>query len=113
MGKGFGDKVLNVYQYGEEQVMPTESDLYAPFVKICYTQGTLDGPTPASATAVNIDPDSSWTATNAFGIFHGYQFTAPKDMKLYEISTVIKNLPVGETVQGQIWRETVSGISAE
>jgi len=31
----------------------------------------------------------------------------------YEISSVIKDLPVGETVQGQLWRQTVSGISTD
>jgi hypothetical protein len=115
--KGFGDDVLNIYQYGEEQIMPTETDLYAPFVKFCYTYGTLDGPTPASAETVSIAPPSpgpgTWQVDNGAGVFHGYEFSPPTDMKLYEISTVIKDLPVGETVQGQLWRQTASGTLAE
>merc|ERR1719233_2208603 len=37
----FGSSIVNVYAYGEEYEIPTESDLYAPFVRICYTPGTL------------------------------------------------------------------------
>jgi len=37
----FGTATVNVYAYGEDYVRPTESDLYAPFVRICYTPGTL------------------------------------------------------------------------
>merc|ERR1711920_234604 len=37
----FGASIVNVYAYGEEYELPTESDLYAPFVRICYTPGTL------------------------------------------------------------------------
>jgi len=37
----FGASIVNVYAYGEEYEIPTESDLYAPFVRICYTPGTL------------------------------------------------------------------------
>jgi len=33
----FGSRVLNVYAYGENYELPTQSDLYAPFVRICYT----------------------------------------------------------------------------
>lgn len=37
----FGSSIVNVYAYGEEYVVPKESDFYAPFVRICYTPGTL------------------------------------------------------------------------
>jgi len=33
----FGTSIVNVYQYGEDYAIPTESDLYAPFISICYT----------------------------------------------------------------------------
>jgi len=33
---GFGSRVSNVYAYGENYELPTQSDLYAPFVRICY-----------------------------------------------------------------------------
>jgi len=36
----FGSGAANVYAYGEDYELPTESDLYAPFVRICY--GTFD-----------------------------------------------------------------------
>jgi len=36
----FGSGVNNVYAYGEDYILPTESDLYAPFVRICYSDGT-------------------------------------------------------------------------
>jgi len=32
----FGTGVNNVYAYGEDYILPTESDLYAPFIRICY-----------------------------------------------------------------------------
>merc|ERR1739838_429369 len=32
----FGTAVYNVYASGEEYIMPTQSDLYAPFIRICY-----------------------------------------------------------------------------
>jgi len=32
----FGSGVTNIYAYGDDYVLPTESDLYAPFVRICY-----------------------------------------------------------------------------
>jgi len=32
----FGSSIVNVYAYGEQYEVPTESDLYAPFVRICY-----------------------------------------------------------------------------
>lgn len=32
----FGTGVYNVYAYGEEYILPTQSDLYAPFIRICY-----------------------------------------------------------------------------
>jgi len=38
-----GSGIYYVYEYGEDYVLPTESDLYAPFVRICYADGTLDG----------------------------------------------------------------------
>jgi len=37
----FGSSIVNVYAYGEEYEVPTESDLYAPFVRICYAPWTL------------------------------------------------------------------------
>ena len=37
----FGSSIVNVYAYGEEYRVPTESDLYAPFVRICYAPWTL------------------------------------------------------------------------
>jgi len=37
----FGTSTVNVYAYGEDYVRPTESDLYAPFVRICYAPGTI------------------------------------------------------------------------
>jgi len=37
----FGSSIVNIYAYGEEYEIPTESDLYAPFITICYTPGTL------------------------------------------------------------------------
>jgi len=40
----FGSAVTNVYAYGEDYILPTESDLYAPFVRICY--GESRGPPP-------------------------------------------------------------------
>jgi len=36
----FGTGVYNVYAYGEDYVLPSESDLYAPFIRICYGEGT-------------------------------------------------------------------------
>jgi len=33
----FGSSIENVYAYGEDYEIPTESDLYAPFVIICYS----------------------------------------------------------------------------
>jgi len=33
----FGSRVSNVYAYGENYELPTQSDLYAPFVRICYS----------------------------------------------------------------------------
>jgi len=33
----FGTGAVNIYAYGEENELPTESDLYAPFIRICYT----------------------------------------------------------------------------
>jgi len=33
----FGSSIVNVYQYGEDYKIPINSDLYAPFVRICYT----------------------------------------------------------------------------
>jgi len=36
----FGTKVNNVYAYGEEYILPSESDLYAPFIRICYGDST-------------------------------------------------------------------------
>jgi len=32
----FGRGVNNVYAYGEDYILPTDSDLYAPFIRICY-----------------------------------------------------------------------------
>jgi len=32
----FGTAAVNIYSYGEDYDVPTESDLYAPFVRICY-----------------------------------------------------------------------------
>jgi hypothetical protein len=37
----FGTGIVNVYAYGEDYVVPTESDLYTPFIRICYVDGTL------------------------------------------------------------------------
>lgn len=37
----FATGILNVYAYGEEYDRPTDSDLYAPFVQVCYSRGTL------------------------------------------------------------------------
>jgi hypothetical protein len=37
----FGSSIENVYAYGEDYEIPTESDLYAPFISICYTPGTI------------------------------------------------------------------------
>jgi len=37
----FATGTLNVYAYGEDYNLPTESDLYAPFVQVCYSPGTL------------------------------------------------------------------------
>jgi len=37
----FGSSLVNVYAYGEEYEIPKESDFYAPFVRICYSPGTL------------------------------------------------------------------------
>jgi len=39
---GFGSGVSNVYAYGDDYNLPTETDLYAPFVRICYADGTLE-----------------------------------------------------------------------
>jgi len=38
---GVGSDAANVYAYGDDYDLPTESDLYAPFVRICYADGTL------------------------------------------------------------------------
>jgi len=38
----FGYDAANVYAYGDDYDLPTESDLYAPFVRICYADGTLE-----------------------------------------------------------------------
>jgi len=40
----FGTGTVNVYAYGEDYLVPTESDLYAPFIRICYKDGTLPVP---------------------------------------------------------------------
>jgi len=32
----FGSRTSNIYAYGEKYKLPTETDLYAPFVRICY-----------------------------------------------------------------------------
>jgi len=32
---------LNLYAYGEDYMPPTSSDLYAPFVRVCYSLGML------------------------------------------------------------------------
>jgi len=32
----FGTGVVNLYAYGKDYIVPTESDFYAPFVRICY-----------------------------------------------------------------------------
>jgi len=37
----FGTGIVNVYAYGEDYELPTESDLYAPLIRICYSDGTL------------------------------------------------------------------------
>jgi len=34
----FGSSIVNVYRYGEDYEIPTDSDLYAPFVRVCYSQ---------------------------------------------------------------------------
>jgi len=31
----------NVYSYGEDYIVPTDTDLYAPFVRVCYSTGRL------------------------------------------------------------------------
>lgn len=36
----FGTGVSNVYAYGEDYILPSESDFYAPFIRICYGEGT-------------------------------------------------------------------------
>jgi hypothetical protein len=33
--------IVNVYAYGEDYEVPTESDLYAPLIRICYSDSTL------------------------------------------------------------------------
>merc|ERR1719320_1696808 len=38
----FGSGTINVYAYGEDYDVPTESDLYAPFVRICYADVLLE-----------------------------------------------------------------------
>jgi len=38
----FGTAASNIYAYGEEYDLPTESDLYAPFIRICYADGILE-----------------------------------------------------------------------
>jgi len=38
----FGSEIINVYAYGEDYDSPTESDLYAPFVRICFANGLLE-----------------------------------------------------------------------
>jgi len=38
---GFATDTVNVYAYGEDYNMPTTSDFYAPFVRVCYSVGTL------------------------------------------------------------------------
>jgi len=37
----FATGTVNVYAYGEDYLLPTETDLYAPFIRICYYDGTL------------------------------------------------------------------------
>jgi len=37
----FGTGMVNVYAYGDDYVVPTESDLYAPLIRICYADGIL------------------------------------------------------------------------
>jgi len=36
----FGTGINNVFAYGEDYILPSESDLYAPFIRICYGEGT-------------------------------------------------------------------------
>jgi len=36
----FGIGVTNIYAYSEDYILPSESDLYAPFVRICYGEAT-------------------------------------------------------------------------
>merc|ERR1719233_526012 len=39
----FGSSIENVYAYGEDYEIPIDSDLYAPFISICYTPGNYTG----------------------------------------------------------------------
>jgi hypothetical protein len=34
----FGTEAVNIYAYGENYELPTESDFYAPFIRICYAE---------------------------------------------------------------------------
>jgi len=36
-----GTEIVNVYAYGEDYKVPTESDLYAPLIRICYSDDLL------------------------------------------------------------------------
>lgn len=38
----FGSGTTNVYAYSENNELPTESDLYAPFVRVCYADGLVE-----------------------------------------------------------------------
>jgi len=36
-----GTGIVNVYAHGEDYKVPTESDFYAPFIRICYSDDPL------------------------------------------------------------------------
>merc|ERR1712176_1643739 len=48
-------------QYSEVMTVPTESDLYAPRVRLCYTAGSLGGPTPPLAESSFFNVSDAWT----------------------------------------------------
>jgi len=37
----FGSSATNIYAYGDDYELPRESDLYAPFIRICYSDGNI------------------------------------------------------------------------
>jgi len=109
--RGFATDVRNVYQYTEVMQVPTDSDLYAPRIRVCYTKGSTDGPTPPDAleatfnnTALAYPPVEIMSST-----VDGWMFAEPNEsdkgaMILYDIEVPVHEWTVSSTVfSAQLW----------